>query len=217
MCHALSTKHQQLKKMPNLNYLVGGLGLRGVAIKIFNDAQPLEPKNVELEQQTQTGSGSLRLDTGTADAAIYNWLGQPVFCSCRLTDPDDDTNKIDLLTVIIEVSMQKNIDTVAVNGLDGTIKTYLNDGDFDLRIRGMVTMDNQADYPLDDVKTLAALLKIRKSLKVTCEYLLIFGIYELAIMDYSFPQMEGTQNVQLFDIAALSDADVVILEKFQQQ
>ena len=198
--------------MPNLNYLVGGLGLRGVAIKFFNTAQPLEPENVELEQQTQKGNGSVRLDTGTADAQIYNWLGLPVFCSCRLTDPDDETNKIDLLTVIIEVSMQKNIDTVAVNGLDGTIKTYFNDGDFDVRIRGMLTMDNQDDYPLDDVKNLVALLKIRKSLKVTCEYLLLFGIYELAIMDYSFPQMEGTQNVQLFDIAALSDKPVELLE-----
>lgn len=216
MYQARSTKHQQLIKMPNLNYLVGGFGLRGVAIKILSDAQPLEPQNVELEKQTQAGNNSVRLDTGSTDAQVYNWLGLPVFCPCRLTDPDDATNSIDLLTVIIDVSMQKNVDTVAVNGKAGTIKTYFNDGDFDIRIRGLLTMDNQTDYPIDDMKKLTALLKIRKSLKVTCEYLLLFGIYELAVMDYSFPQEEGVQNTQLFEIRALSDDPIENLEKIDE-
>lgn len=202
--------------MKELNYLVGGLGLRGVAIKIFNDAQPLEPQSVELEAQTQTGNNSIRLDIGSKDAQVYNWLGMPVFCSCRFIDPTNTSNRIDLLTVIIEVTQQKNIDTVAVNGLEGTIKTYFNDGDYDVRIRGMLTSNSQDDYPIEDVKKLIALLKIRKSLTVVCEYLGLFGIENLAITNYAFPQLEGTQNTQLFDIAALSDADVVILEKIEQ-
>jgi hypothetical protein len=198
--------------MPDIRFLVNNLGLRGVAIKFLNESQPLEAQNVELPYQAQAGNGSLRLDTGSSETQVYNWLGLPVFCSCRFTDPDNADNKLELLTVIIEVSMTKNIDTVAVNGVDGTIKTYINDGDFDVRLRGMITSSNQDDYPLDDVRKLIELLKIRKSLKVTCEYLMLFGIYELAVMDYGFPQLEGTQNTQLFDISALSDKPIELLE-----
>jgi Domain of unknown function (DUF6046) len=199
--------------MPDLRILVNNLGLRGVVINFLNDNKPLDVQTTDVPYQAEAGNGAVRLDTGSANAQVYNYFGLPVFCPCRLIDPDNADNVLELMTVIIEVSMTKNIDTVAVNGVDGTIKTYINDGDFDVRIRGMITSDNQTDYPLDAVKKLIELFKIRQSLKVVCEYLVLFGIYELAIMDYQLPQLEGTQNTQLFDISALSDKPIELLEE----
>ena len=199
--------------MPNLGFIVNQLGLQNAVIYRFDPLpEPLDVKTVELPAQTEKGNSSIRLDTGAADAQVYNWLGLPVFCSARLIDPDDDTNSFDLLTVVFEVTMTKVIDTVAVNGINGTIKTYIADGDFDVRIKGIITKDNANDYPIEDVRKLMALLKIKKSLKIICDYLVLFGIYELAITDYSFAQMEGVQNAQLFDIAALSDTPIELLE-----
>jgi Domain of unknown function (DUF6046) len=199
--------------MRNIAFTLNQLGLANALIYRFDESgEPLDVKTVELPKQERKGNGSIRLDTGSADAQVYNWLGLPVFCSATLIDPEDDTNAVDLLTVIFEVSMSKNIDTVAVNGVDGTIKTYISDGDFDVKIKAILTTDNADDYPLDAVEKLVELLKIKKSLKVVCDYLLIFGIYELTITDFSMPQAEGIQNIQLFNISALSDKPIELLE-----
>ena len=101
---------------------------------------------------------------------------------------------------------------MAVTGLNGTIKTYVSDGDFDIRMRGMLIADNPNDYPIEEVKQLTELLKQPLSIEVVCDYLQLFGIYNLVIQDYNFPQSEGTQNTQVFEINALSDAPIELIE-----
>jgi Domain of unknown function (DUF6046) len=176
-----------------------------------NGLTPLEANRSEFPAQTARGNGSKRLDTGSADAPIYNWLGLQVFSSATLIHPETK-ERFNLLTVMFEVRQTKNIDTVAVTGLNGTIKTYINDGDFEVRIKGMLTTDNANDYPIDDVKKLTDILRQPKAIEVICDYLLLFGIYNLVIMDYTFPQSEGIQNIQTFEITALSDAPIELIE-----
>jgi Domain of unknown function (DUF6046) len=182
-------------------------------VYIFDKTEPLDMKIADIPAQERRGNGSLRLDTGAADAQVYNQFGTPVFSSARLIDPEDDTNSIDLLTVIFTVNQTKNIDTVRVNGLSGTIKTYINDGDFEVRMMVVLTTDNADDYPIDVVRQLTGLLKIGKSLKVQSDFLLLFGIYEITVMSYTVGQLEGIQNAQVFDVNCLSDTPVVLIEK----
>lgn len=182
-----------------------------IAYKFDIQTNALTPLYADIAEQTAASKNSLRLDTSSSELPILNRFGLPVFSSATFRHPIT-RERMDFLTVLFEVHQTKNIDTVAVTGLNGTIKTYVSDGDFDIRMRGMLIADNPNDYPIEEVKQLTELLKQPLSIEVVCDYLQLFGIYNLVIQDYNFPQSEGTQNTQVFEINALSDAPIELIE-----
>ena len=199
--------------MPNINFFINGNGLVNTQAfrLVANDLVPLTPNYVELPQQTARGNGSKRLDTGSADAPVYNWLGLQVFSSASLTHPE--TGEVfNLLTCLFNVRQSKNIDEVAVTGLDDTIKTFINEGSYEITIKCILSTDNADDYPVDDVKRFLDLLRQKKALDIVSDFLLFFGIYSIVIYDFDVPQMEGVQNMQPFNITAKSDRPVQLVE-----
>lgn len=199
--------------MPNINFFINGNGLVNTQAfrLVANDLVPLEPNYAEFPQQTARGNGSKRLDTGSANAPVYNWLGLQVFSSASLTHPE--TGEVfNLLTCLFNVRQSKNIDEVAVTGLDDTIKTFINEGSYEITIKCILSTDNADDYPVDDVKRFIDLLRQKKALEIVSDFLLFFGIYSIVIYDFDVPQMEGVQNMQPFNITAKSDRPVQLVE-----
>lgn len=112
---------------------------------------------------------------------------------------------VELGTVMVDVQMSKNIVTTAINGLNGTIKEFVSDGDYEVSLRGALVNSKGYDFPLADFKKLNDVLKAPVSLQVASEYLALFPIHNLVVKGYTLPQTEGSSNSQLFEINALSD------------
>lgn len=119
---------------------------------------------------------------------------------------------VELGTVLIDVQQSKNIVNTAINGLNGTVKEYISDGDYEVSLRGALVNEKGYDYPLDYFKQLNDVLKAPVSLQVTSEYLSLFPIHNLVVKGYTLPQTEGSSNTQLFEINALSDNPVELIK-----
>jgi Domain of unknown function (DUF6046) len=120
--------------------------------------------------------------------------------------------KLVLETVLVDVSMSKNIVTTQIDGLNGTIKEFISDGDYNVSIRGAIVNKRGTAYPKIEVQKLIAITKCPHSIKVTCDYLSLFSIHNLSIEAPTLPQKEGTTNTQLFELNCLSDLAIDVIK-----
>lgn len=118
--------------------------------------------------------------------------------------------------VLFTVRQSKNIVKTLINGRNGTIKEFVSDGDFDINIRGAITSDYPNFYPEEQVLLLKNILKVPDSLKVTSRYLNRLDIFEIVITDYALDNNEKWNNVQFFNINALSEIPYEIRRKDEQ-
>lgn len=153
-------------------------------------------------------SPSFKISSGAAKSNRTSYLGTPIVSDLVLehyvTPYTEPKNRIRFDTVLCEVSQTKNIVTTAVVGRAGTIKEYISDGDFSIKIRGHI-VEQSHNYPEQKVRETILLLFIKEHIEVISDYLRMFDISQIVITDYSFSQKEGTENVQFFEISALSD------------
>lgn len=113
--------------------------------------------------------------------------------------------------VLFEISQSKNIITTALQGYNGTVKEYISDGDYQIKIRGAVVDKNPMRYPKEQVQNLYEVCKANRAVPVVSQYLQLFGIYDIVIKDFSFPQREGTRNTQFFELDCISDAPIILI------
>lgn len=153
------------------------------------------------------------------DAPLYRGpMGTPVFSNLDLsggsyTDNDGVTHRfigVKIDTVLFIVNNSKNIVKTAVQGLNGTIKEYISDGDAQISIKGII-VGGYNKYPFDEVQILQALLDAPVPIGVNSYYLNNFGIYNIVIESFAFPQNMGSYSQQPFEINAISDAPAELI------
>ncbi|BAQ92551.1 phage tail related [uncultured Mediterranean phage uvMED] len=155
-----------------------------------------------------------------AEELKASYLGTPVFSNIAFKPGeyvDKDGNQISygggeaaepftIDTVLMDVMQQKQIIKTNIQGLSGSVKEYISLGDYSVSIRGALVDPNGARYPQEQVKTLVEFLEAPTSLAIGSRFLnSMFEIQNLVIDSYMFLQSEGVQNVQLFEIRAISD------------
>lgn len=204
--------------MPQFSFL-SAFGLDNVAVykMDFSQNKPIEGQKKErLSFPEVKGNQTTRLNpTGIGSEQAYGLFGLTVFSDLILINPTNAADKVHILGVLFNLTATKNIDTVAVQNVDGTIKTHINDGDIDIKIRCWLSTDNANDYPIEAVTQLKKLLKLKTALKVQSDFLLLFDIYNIVVTDYNVFQVEGVQNTQFFEISALSDKPVELISDVQ--
>ncbi len=156
-----------------------------------------------------------RMDTGAEDQQLKSIFGTLVWADVKLNSGKRkiaDLPELSLDVVLVEISQTKNIVMTAIQGRNGTVKEYINDGDFNITIRGGLFGGDAHAYPIGEVRALDTLMKAPMSLPVISEFLRIHDIYDIVVTDYRYPQQEGFQNVQLFEINCVSDAPINLIE-----
>ena len=113
--------------------------------------------------------------------------------------------KID--TVLFDVNQDKNIIKTQVQGLQGSIKEYISDSDYVIKISGIIPGANGI-YPYKDVDDFRKILIAPVALKINSRYLTLMGINRLVVESYSFPQSIGSYSYQAFELNCLSDLPV---------
>ena len=122
-----------------------------------------------------------------------------------------DVNAFLINTALIEVSQQRNIITTpiaglgVVNGRGGTVKEYISENDYSIKIRGFIESNSPGKAPRIDLGILSSYFKAPVALEVASNYLRAFDITRIVVVGYNFPQTEGQRNLQFFEVDCISD------------
>ncbi len=200
---ALRARRQQ-------NFIITGFQLRALSPKFY------PPQKVRQDD-------TVKESTGVPPPPSF---GLPVFTNLTFKpgqyqplngDPPLAYNGVRLDSVLMEVSMEKLIIRNEVQGFNGTVKTYVSDGDYQINVRGAITSGVSDVYPENDVKSLVQIFSVPDSIKVTSNFLSKFGgiseaqiqgIEDVVVESFSFPESEGFRDIQLFTCRMLSETPI---------
>lgn len=157
------------------------------------------------------------MTTGAAGVPITDreyWEGRWVLCPVRLrAQTESGTLELELPDAVAAVSRERRIVSTALVGRDGTVKEYINEGDWAINlVVGVQPVENGEildDYPSEALRELRRLLDVKAAIEVHSEFLAIFDITKIVIRSYAASQMTEA-NYQAVSISAVSDEDYEI-------
>lgn len=174
----------------------------------------LKPSQVNKELPSWEGHGgapeTVELSVPITDRGY--WESRYVLTELTLRKEDGETLVVN--DAVVTVTQEKHIVRTTLVGLNGTIKEYICDGDFDISITvGIVAVDAGGqivdEYPEEGVRKVKEFLSENKAVEVSSVFLSIFGIDRMVVTRFSLKQ-ETASNRQTIDVRALSDEDYVI-------
>lgn len=162
-------------------------------------------------------TGHEQEDTATVFSKQFN---TPVFSDVTFSGGnyiDENGNQITFngLTIqlcLISVMNQKNIIETSLQGRNGTVKEYISDGDYQVKIEGKIYGAGANSYPQDDVQKLIQICKAPQAITVTSAFLKMFDISSIVVRNYTIDQLEGIRNYQEFTLQCLSDRELILLK-----
>ena len=117
---------------------------------------------------------------------------------------------LEIQTVLFGVTQSKNVIKTAINGLDGTVKEYISQGDYVVNIQGVLVGGNGI-YPRQAMNDLIQICQASEPIEVESWFLQSLGIYQIVIEGYDFPQEAGKYSTQSFSINAVSDRPIELI------
>ena len=155
---------------------------------------------------------------------IMSLLGTPIFMPFEIQPGNYDTFLEGVKTTIpyngfmfpaatlVDFERSKHIVKTIVQGKDGSVKELIAMDDYHINIHGFIASPpNQNVYPRDLVAAMRAICEIPAALNVTGGLFSEFGISHIVIERFTFPALEGVQNVQPFTIEAYSDEHIELI------
>lgn len=206
----------------NARTLAKGFGLPIIKRAVF-EAQvltKLEQQTVDVDFVTDTPDGKSRFGTPIYGSLL---IQEPKFSTFKYNPNTKQYDKIDFVfapsnkeiggvnymyieSAIIEVTQKRNIVKTTISGQNGTVKEFINNGDYDVKIMGYFATVDADIYPEAEVKAMHEYLTAPVSLNVTNKFLnTFFNINTLVVESFEFKQVEGMRNVQYFTMYGVSD------------
>lgn len=146
------------------------------------------------------------------------WEGRWVLCPLRLELEDGEG--VTFADAVAAASREHRIVSTALVGRDGTVKEYINAGDWSVNIvLGLQHTDGGViadEWPGTEVRQVRKLLEAKEALRVHSEFLDALNIGQLVIRSYSARQMTEA-NYQVIEISAVSDEDYEIFSRDYEQ
>lgn len=168
----------------------------------------------------------------SADMAIYNWAqheakrlvkhktaGTPVtdrswwegrWVLCPLTLKVTGGEAMEIGLAVASVSRERRIVSTALTGRDGTVKEYINEGDWSVSLTlELMGEDGEDEWPGDKLTELRKILEAKERIEVASEFLKVFDITHVVVKSWSVMQ-ETEWNAQTVTVSAVSDEDYEI-------
>lgn len=129
---------------------------------------------------------------------------------CELTLRKQDGRTLVINDAVCAISRAKNIVTTQMVGMDGTVKEYINEGDYQINIVvGVAAVHNGVivdEYPEEGLRELRAFFDEKAAINVHSVFLEIFDIGSIVVKSFSVSQ-DTASNYQSVSISAMSDGD----------
>ncbi len=174
------------------------------------------------EQKQREDKDFIIDDTETSDPEIgrSRLFNQPIYSDITFnggsyTDQNNVTQNFQSLNielVLLTVGNVKNIVKTTLQGRNGTVKEYISDGDYSIKIEGKIFGKGINNYPQDDVQKLLNICLAPQSINVTSSFLKMFNIEDIVIESYNIDQQEGMRNCQPFTLNCVSDTPLILLK-----
>tara|TARA_R110002126_G_scaffold89252_1_gene213376 strand:- start:2617 stop:3246 length:630 start_codon:yes stop_codon:yes gene_type:complete len=186
--------------------ILRGFGLQNLKTKLYDTVLG------EEDQDPQAGVSYLGtpvfMNIEFLPSSYIDKFGKTVEYGDIVVNSDDDFSfKID--TVLVDVTVVKNVVKTNIQGVNGSVKEYISQGDYEIKLRGALVSENGLKYPELEVKQLREYMEVQSAVGIASRFLNdVFNVHNIVIESATFPQAEGTENVQLFEINAISDEPV---------
>lgn len=147
-------------------------------------------------------------ETGRPITDPAQWEGRWVLCPLRLEPGTGDG--LTFPDAVASVSRENRIVSTGLVGRDGTVKEYINAGDWAVSlVLGLQRESGGAiadEWPGEELREVRKLLEAKEALRVHSEFLDALNIGRIVVKGYSVQQMtEG--NYQVVEVSAVSDED----------
>lgn len=211
MSTTFSIPKDQQQKIDYQKLIIQSFGLGALKTQLYNI--PTD-KQTELKRDYNVPASPTKDDP----IAISPVLNTPVFSNIVFmgrdyTDIYGNTQSypsLEIQTVLFGVTQTKNVIKTAINGLDGTVKEYISQGDYVVNMQGVLVGGNGI-YPRQDMNALIQICKASEPIEVESWFLQSLGIFQIVIESYDFPQEAGKYSVQSFSINAVSDRPIELI------
>lgn len=196
----LKTVPQQVSGQASMIIKAAGLNVVRDKLLIVDSSRMAE------EQATNEPNGAYSFDK-------KNTFGLPIFDvivlkSLSYTDFQGNTVNLGdfiLDLVLVQAFMPREIVTTEVTGRDGHVHEYMSDGDWNIKLSGVLINPLMNTPPETLVRALAQFCRAKKEIEVTSTLLSYLDIFSIIIVEPHFNQRKAERNAIDFELNCLSD------------
>lgn len=107
--------------------------------------------------------------------------------------------------VLIQVSNTRNIIRTPIMGRNGTIKEYMSDGDYEIKLNGQLINPLMNIPPETMIRSLNQFCKVQTEIAVNSTLLSYLDIASIVIAESRFFQRQGARNVIDYELMCYSE------------
>lgn len=150
---------------------------------------------------------------GNADPSYLKakMTGKPIlnrYATIEYTDVDGNYYDILLETLVITASKTKNINTTNIQGVDGTIKEFISDGDYIINITGSFMGEDAWHYDDESIQDFVKLMETKDSITINNQYLNeLLNVSSIVVTDWELVQSPELSNIIFYKMNCLSNYD----------
>ena len=208
------------------NFIISPVKILTNEAKLILKSRGLEKLQAKFFKVNEAKLQEEQSTFGENSPDIQSIFGHPLFDTFQfLATQFDDLEgnnivigaPIILESVLIEVNQTKKVVITEVQGANGNIKEYINPGDYEISLTGMIVGKNANQPPdLNLRNALEKLLNAPVALPVTSNFMDFLKINSVVVMSFRFNQIEGTRNAIGISVTMLSDVAYEIRYKEAQ-
>lgn len=179
-----------------MNLIINGLASHFAKRLVRTHDLPQSPQRDNLAEANGVG-----VSPRNYEGAYYN-----TDLSLGTTETAQD---ITIKSAVCTVTMTKQIVSTPITGRDGTVKELISTDDYEISV-SFALMSDSDEYPEEAMRALVALAKEKQSLYVDSDFLRIFDIDRVTVVDLKLDQATYG-NVQDVTLTLKSDDDYEVM------
>ena len=116
---------------------------------------------------------------------------------------------VTLENFLISITKRKNIVYSKVQNRKGTVKQFISDDDYDIKVSGYLQdAEKPNSFPIESISEILDVCKCQDNIPVSSLLLYSFGIEKAVITNFEISSEEGVMNTAKFSMDLVSDDDL---------